>query len=143
MVQNYLNKISGPLMDRIDLHIEVQPVRYDDLSDNTHQESSKEILEKVLKARRIQEKRFEDNDAIHCNAQMEASQLKKYCKLEQEARKLLKNAMDHYQLSARSYDRILKVSRSIADLEQNEHIQSHHIAEAIQYRSLDKEKWLK
>lgn len=143
MVQNYLNKISGPLMDRIDLHIEVQPVRYDDLSDDTHQESSQEILEKVLKARRIQEKRFEDNEAIHCNAQMEASQLKKYCKLGQEGRELLKNAMDYYQLSARSYDRILKVSRSIADLEQNENIQSHHIAEAIQYRSLDKEKWLK
>lgn len=142
-VQNYLNKISGPLMDRIDLHIEVKPVSYDALSDESPQESSEEILERVIAARNIQTERYKDDEQTHCNAQMESRHIGEYCQLDKASQILLKRAMQHYQLSARAYDRILKVARTIADLAKQEQILAEHIAEAIQFRSLDKENWAK
>ncbi|NJB82097.1 YifB family Mg chelatase-like AAA ATPase [Wenyingzhuangia aestuarii] len=141
-VKKYLNKISGPLLDRIDLHIEVNPVPFDKLSNEIPAESSKSIKERVQKARNIQTKRYADKDNIHYNAQMDVKQIKQYCKLTSETKNLLKKAMESLNLSARAYDRILKVSRTIADLDSSENIQSQHIAEAIQYRSLDREHWI-
>ena len=140
-VQNYLNKISGPLLDRIDLHIEVKPVKYDELSDESSQENSRSILGRVVKARAVQIKRYQNEPLIHCNAQMESIHIRAHCQLDKAAKSLLKRAMDHYQLSARAYDRILKVARTIADLGLIEQVSSDHIAEAIQYRCLDKENW--
>ncbi len=140
-VQNYLNKISGPLLDRIDLHIEVKPVKYDQLSDESSQENSSAILKRVIEARSIQIKRYHSDDQVHCNAQMESVHIRGNCQLDQTAKKLLKRAMDHYQLSARAYDRILKVARTVADLAAHQNISADHIAEAIQYRCLDKENW--
>lgn len=141
-VQNYLNKISGPLLDRIDLHIEVQPVHYDELSNTQPQESSEAILERVLAARQRQTERYADEEQVHCNAQMDARHLQRYCDLDQSARRMLRRAMEHYQLSARAYDRILKVARTIADLENKRILRPKHIAEAIQFRSLDKQNWV-
>jgi magnesium chelatase family protein len=141
-VQKYLNKVSGPLMDRIDLHIEVKPVNFDELSDERPQESSKEILQRVIEAREVQKKRYTEDEEIHCNAQMESGHIRTYCQLNKASRLLLKKAMEHYQLSARAYDRILKVARTIADLANKENIAAEHLAEAIQYRSLDKENWV-
>ncbi|WP_010134391.1 YifB family Mg chelatase-like AAA ATPase [Ochrovirga pacifica] len=140
-VKKYLNKISGPLLDRIDLHIEVTPVPFDKLSNEIPAESSKSIKKRVQKARDIQVKRFE-KDTIHYNAQMDVKHIKLHCKLHQETKELLKKAMESLNLSARAYDRILKVARTIADLEQSKDVKSHHIAEAIQYRSLDREHWI-
>ncbi|MFI2744634.1 YifB family Mg chelatase-like AAA ATPase [Zhouia sp. PK063] len=141
-MQRYLNKISGPLLDRIDIHIEVTPVPFDKLSEARKGEPSHIIRERVIKARQIQTHRFENNEKIHYNAQMNTKQIDKFCKLEADSKELLKNAMERLHLSARAYDRILKVSRTIADLEAQNQIQSHHISEAIQYRSLDREGWL-
>lgn len=141
-VQKYLNKVSGPLMDRIDLHIEVKPVNFDELSDERPQESSKEILQRVIAAREVQKERYQTEEEIHCNAQMESGHIRAYCQLNKASRLLLKKAMEHYQLSARAYDRILKVARTIADLAHKEDIAAEHLAEAIQYRSLDKENWV-
>ncbi|WP_299156987.1 YifB family Mg chelatase-like AAA ATPase [uncultured Tenacibaculum sp.] len=141
-MQRYLSKISGPLLDRIDIHIEVTPVPFNKLSEDTKSESSIEIRKRVIKAREIQTKRFTTIDTIHYNAQMNVKQIRKYCKLSDESNNLLKVAMEKLNLSARAYDRILKVSRTIADLAISEHIQSEHITEAIQYRSLDREGWL-
>ncbi|BDS13318.1 YifB family Mg chelatase-like AAA ATPase [Aureispira anguillae] len=141
-VQNYLNKISGPLMDRIDLHIEVKPVNYDELSDERPQESSEEILERVIAVRLLQTQRYQQDANIHCNAQMESKHIQTYCQLNKASQLLLKRAMAHFQLSARAYDRILKVARTIADLSNKETVQAEHIAEAIQFRSLDKENWV-
>ena len=141
-MQRYLAKISGPLLDRIDIHIEVQPVPFEKLSEERKGEPSKKIRERVTQARKIQTKRFINNENIHYNAQMNVKQIRKYCKLNQESTTMLKNAMDKLNLSARAYDRILKVSRTIADLDHKENIQPNHIAEAIQYRSLDREGWL-
>ncbi|MGY5352295.1 YifB family Mg chelatase-like AAA ATPase [Wenyingzhuangia sp. IMCC45533] len=141
-VKKYLNKISGPLLDRIDLHIEVNPVPFDKLSNETPSEKSKDIKERVQSARNIQTKRFEENNTVHYNAQMDVKQLKKYCKLHKETLAILKKAMESLNLSARAYDRILKVSRTIADLDNSKNIESRHIAEAIQYRSLDREHWM-
>ncbi|MFC5044793.1 YifB family Mg chelatase-like AAA ATPase [Aquimarina hainanensis] len=141
-MQRYLGKISGPLLDRIDLHIEVTPVPFDKLSEERKGESSVEIRKRVIAARALQEKRFENDSSIHYNAQMEVKQLRAYCELDQESKLLLKKAMERLQLSARAYDRILKVSRTIADLENSVCIQPSHISEAIQYRSLDREGWL-
>jgi len=139
--QRYLNKISGPLLDRIDIHIEVIPVPFDKLSGKETLESSIDIRERVHKARLIQQKRFENIESIHSNAQMTTKLIRKYCKLDDEGSKLIKTAMEKIGLSARAYDRILKVSRTIADLENSENIQSNHLAEAIQYRSLDRDSW--
>lgn len=141
VVQKYLNKISGPLLDRIDIHIEVVPVPFSELSKEQQSESSADIRERILKGRRMQEERFANYENIYCNAQMNSKQLREYCKLNPECSSLLKTAMEKLDLSARAYDRILKVSRTIADLDLSAEIQSNHIAEAIQYRSLDRESW--
>lgn len=141
-MQRYLSKISGPLLDRIDIHIEVTPVPFEKLSDTRKAESSKSIRERVTQARLIQGKRFVGFNHIHYNAQMSSKLIREFCVLDEASLQLLKTAMERLNLSARAYDRILKVSRTIADLEFSENIQSHHIAEAIQYRSLDREGWL-
>lgn len=138
VVKRYLNKISGPLMDRIDLHIEVPAVKFNELSSETKGESSTKIRQRVLTARSIQEKRFENYEGIHHNAQMTSKLIEKYCKIDESGKTLLKLAMDKMGLSARSYARILKVARTIADLDKTENILPNHIAEAIQYRSLDR-----
>lgn len=140
LVQKYLNRVSGPLLDRIDLHVEVTPVTFDELTDATNSESSLVIRARVITARNIQESRFSKHK-IHCNAQMSTSILKKHCVIDDEAIHILKMAMEKLDLSARAYDRILKVARTIADLANSEHIKTVHIAEAIQYRSLDREAW--
>ena len=141
MVQKYLNKISGPLLDRIDLHVEVTPVNFDELTNKNKGEKSQQIRERVVKARDVQEQRFSKNVKIHANSQMDTKQIQSYCKLDEESQKLLKTAMEKLDLSARAYDRILKVARTISDLDNTEDINSAHIAEAIQYRSLDRESW--
>ncbi|MCF6223380.1 MAG: YifB family Mg chelatase-like AAA ATPase [Flavobacteriaceae bacterium] len=141
-MQRYLSKISGPLLDRIDLHIEVQPVPFDKLSEDRRGENSKTIRERVTKAREIQTQRFSDNDKVHYNAQMSVKQIRKHCALSDASKTLLKTAMDSLNLSARAYDRILKLARTICDLASEENISPDHIAEAIQYRSLDREGWL-
>jgi len=141
-MQRYLSKISGPLLDRIDIHIEVTPVSFDKLSETRNGESSVEIRKRVTAAREIQSKRFDNYDSIHYNAQMTTKQIREHCKLDDTSLQLLKTAMERLNLSARAYDRILKVSRTIADLEATETVNSNHIAEAIQYRSLDREGWL-
>jgi magnesium chelatase family protein len=141
-MQRYLSKISGPLLDRIDIHIEVTPVPFEKLSDNHKAESSVEIRERVTKARDIQTQRFEHLENIHYNAQMSSKQIREYCQLDETSLQLLKTAMERLNLSARAYDRILKVSRTIADLDSADNVSSQHISEAIQYRSLDREGWL-
>lgn len=140
-VQKYLNKISGPLLDRIDLHVEVTPVPFSDLSKQENSESSSEIRERVIRAREIQAERYKTIDGIYANAQMSSKLLKEICVISQAGQTLLKAAMDKLNLSARAYDRILKVSRTIADLAGSEEIKVEHLAEAIQYRSLDREGW--
>lgn len=139
-MQRYMNKLSGPLLDRIDIHIEVQKVEFDQLSDRRKGEKSDEIRNRVLKAREIQTKRYHNAD-IHYNAQMGPKEIEKYCELDETSQNLIKTAMEKLNLSARAYDRILKVARTIADLELAETLNSSHIAEAIQYRSLDREFW--
>ena len=141
-MQRYLSKVSGPLLDRIDIHIEVTPVPFDKLSDERQAESSVSIRERVSRARQLQTDRFSEIDHIHYNAQMSVKQIRKHCALDEPSKNLLKNAMERLNLSARAYDRILKVSRTIADLEAAKTIQGHHISEAIQYRSLDRDGWL-
>ena len=141
-MQRYLSKISGPLLDRIDIHIEVTPVPFDKLSEERKGESSVSIRERVTKARELQVTRFMEFENIHYNAQMGPKQIREYCKLDEASKSLLKTAMERLNLSARAYDRILKVARSIADLDSKENISEEHIAEAIQYRSLDREGWL-
>ena len=141
-MQRYLGKISGPLLDRIDIHIEVTPIPFEKLSDDRKGESSVEIRKRVTKARETQTERFKDLDNVHYNAQMSTKLIRKYCELDQASLELLKSAMERLNLSARAYDRILKVSRTIADLDNFEHVTGTHISEAIQYRSLDREGWL-
>ena len=141
MVQKYLNKISGPLLDRIDLHVEVTPVSFTELSSKEKGESSNGIRKRVIDSRVIQERRYAEDKMAHANAQMSSKQLQKFCNLDKESSEMLKMAMEKLNLSARAYDRILKVSRTIADLSNSENIESQHIAEAIQYRSLDREGW--
>jgi len=141
VVQKYLSKISGPLLDRIDLHVEVTPVSFSELSNKEIGESSNEIRERVIVARKTQEERFKDNKGVHANAQISSKTLKEICEISQEGKDLLKKAMDKLGLSARAYDRILKVARTIADLDNAENIETNHLAEAIQYRSLDREGW--
>lgn len=140
-VQKYLNKISGPLLDRIDLHVEVTPVAFSELSSTQQFEKSESIRERVIKARDIQIERYKESNGIYANAQMSSKQLKEICVISKAGETLLKAAMEKLNLSARAYDRILKVSRTIADLDGSENIQPQHLAEAIQYRSLDREGW--
>lgn len=140
-VQKYLNKISGPLLDRIDIQIEIVPVPFDKISDQRQGEPSTAIRKRVIKARQIQEKRYAAHPGIYCNAQMTSKLLALYAQPDENGLRLLKNAMDRLNLSARAYDRILKVARTIADLEDSERVLSHHLAEAIGYRNLDRENW--
>ncbi|MBW6498785.1 MAG: ATP-binding protein, partial [Bacteroidales bacterium] len=141
MVQKYLNRISGPLLDRIDIHVEVTPVPFKELSELRSSEKSAEIRERVIRAREIQEERYQDFDGIYCNAQMNTKMLREVCRIDSAGSLLLKTAMEKLDLSARAYDRILKVSRTIADLDAKPDIQPEHLAEAIHYRSLDRESW--
>ena len=140
-VQKYLNKISGPLLDRIDIQIEIIPVPFDKISDQRRGESSATIRERVIKARQIQEKRYAGFPGTYCNAQMNSKLLSLYARPDDKGLALLKNAMERLNLSARAYDRILKVARTIADLEESEQILPSHLAEAISYRNLDRENW--
>ncbi len=140
-VQRYLNRVSGPLLDRIDLHVEVTPVSFDEMTAQRKSESSIEIRDRVIKAREIQKNRFKDQNQIYCNAMMGSAKLKEICKINDAGKVLLKTAMEKLGLSARAYDRILKVSRTVADLSGSEEIKIEHLAEAIQYRSLDREGW--
>ncbi|MBQ8225389.1 MAG: YifB family Mg chelatase-like AAA ATPase [Bacteroides sp.] len=140
-VQKYLNRISGPLLDRIDLQIEVIPVPFEKMSDARPGEPSAVIRERVMRARQIQEQRYSQESGIYCNAQMNSRLLAKHARPDEQGLSLLKNAMQRLNLSARAYDRILKVSRTIADLEGSESVLSHHLAEAIGYRNLDREDW--
>jgi magnesium chelatase family protein len=141
VVQKYLNKISGPLMDRIDIHVEVTPVSFEEISSGQIAERSSAIRDRVIQAREIQTLRFQGSPQTFCNAQMSSRQLRKVCQIDSAGQSLLKTAMDRLNLSARAYDRILKVARTIADLEGANQIETHHLAEAIQYRSLDREQW--
>lgn len=140
-VQRYLNRISGPLLDRIDIQIEIIPVPFEKMAEKKETESSSAIRERVIAARNLQEKRYKSYPGIFCNAQMTSRLLAKYADLDVSCLRLLKMAMAQFNLSARAYDRILKVARTIADLEASEEIQSAHIAEAISYRNLDRENW--
>ena len=140
-VQKYLNRISGPLLDRIDIQIEITPVPFEKISEQKPSESSADVRDRVIKAREIQKKRFELHKGTHCNAQMSSKLLHQYAVPDNDGLSLLKNAMQRLNLSARAYDRILKLSRTIADLEESENIKSHHLAEAINYRNLDRESW--
>ncbi|MEJ7643956.1 MAG: YifB family Mg chelatase-like AAA ATPase [Chryseolinea sp.] len=142
IVQRYLAKVSGPLLDRIDLHVEVVPVTFDEMTANRTGETSDQIRERVVRAREIQTKRFLNQDAVYCNAMMPSNMVKKICIISDEGRSLLKTAMERIGLSARAYDRILKVSRTIADLAGCEEIHVDHLSEAITYRNLDREGWL-
>ena len=141
MIQKYLSRISGPLLDRIDMHIEIVPVPFDKLSEAAPAEPSAAIRERVIKARQVQEARFKDVAGIYCNAQMSSKMLRRYCEVNAEGQQLLKAAMLRMNLSARAYDRILKVARTIADMARSEQILTEHLAEAINYRNLDKEGW--
>lgn len=139
-MQRYMNKLSGPLLDRIDIHVEVQKVEFEQLAEKRKGEKSEDIRKRVLTAREIQNERYNELN-ISYNAQMGSRELEKFCELDDTSFNLIKLAMEKLNLSARAYDRILKVSRTIADLEESENILSQHVAEAIQYRSLDREFW--
>jgi magnesium chelatase family protein len=141
VVQRYLSKISGPLLDRIDLHVEVVPVSFDEMTQQRPVENSEAIRERVVQARNIQLERFRGHEAIFCNAMMPSNIVKEICVVGEAGVSLLKTAMERLGLSARAYDRILKVSRTIADLAGSEGIKPEHLAEAIQYRSLDRDGW--
>ena len=141
VVQKYLNKVSGPLLDRIDLHVEVTPVSFDQMTALKSSETSAEIRERVVEARIFQNKRFENHQDVHSNSMMPSQMVKQICQINEAGNKLLKTAMERLGLSARAYDRILKVSRTIADLANSKEIKIEHLAEAIQYRSLDRDGW--
>jgi len=141
VVQRYLSKVSGPLLDRIDLHVEVVPVSFDEMTARQKSETSTQIRERVVIARQIQSDRFDSHKEIYCNAMMSSNMVKTVCEVTDAGRTLLKTAMERLGLSARAYDRILKVSRTIADLAASQEIKVEHLAEAIQYRSLDREGW--
>ncbi|GAB3909889.1 hypothetical protein GCM10028826_17520 [Mucilaginibacter boryungensis] len=141
MVQKYLSKISGPLLDRIDLHVEVTPVNFNELASDRLAEKSELIRERVMKARDVQSVRFGNKPDLHANAQMSPQMVRDICKIDNAGQVLLKKAMEKLGLSARAYDRILKVARTIADLAGTEDILLEHLAEAIHFRSLDREGW--
>ena len=136
-----LSKISGPLLDRIDLHVEVTPVEFSELSSSRITEKSNSIRQRVMFAREIQKARYTHQPHIHSNAQMSSKLVREVCQIDEKGTLLLKNAMERLNLSARAYDRILKVARTIADMEGSDQIQNQHLAEAIQFRSLDRENW--
>lgn len=140
-IQHYLARVSGPLLDRIDIHIETPALQYKEMSEEQGGENSEFIRERVKKARHVQEKRF-SGMKIYCNAQMKSKEIKQFCKIDESGKELLKSAIQQLGLSARAYDKILKVSRTIADLENKDNIEEVHIAEAIQYRSLDRNLWI-
>jgi len=140
-IQNYLGRISGPLLDRIDLHIEVPQVKFREITAERTGESSAQIRERVMVARKRQQDRFKDRPKITCNARMGTRELKAYCALDESTMELVKFAMSDLKLSARAYDRILKVARTIADLAGSEIILADHVSEAIQFRSLDRQLW--
>ena len=140
-IQNYLGRISGPLLDRIDLHVEVPQVKFREIVGDRTGETSAQIRERIVAARKRQHKRFAHKPKITCNARMGTRELKQFCELDEATKELLKNAMADLNLSARAYDRILKVARTIADLAGAESISNDHISEAIQYRSLDRQLW--
>lgn len=141
VVQKYLNKVSGPLLDRIDIQLEVTPVGFEKLHSNAPSETSRQIRERVQQAREIQKNRYQHHSFIHANAQMDNKMLQRYCGLDTSGKSILQTAMQRLKLSARAYNRVLKVARTIADMSGSEHIQQEHIAEAIQYRNLDRESW--
>ena len=140
-IVRYLNKISGPLLDRIDIQCEITPLSFEELSRTAPGESSATIRERVVRARKIQEERFKDEPGVHCNAQMTSRLMHRYAEPAPEDMDMLREAMNRLQLSARAYDRILRVARTIADLDGSEHIQPHHLQEAIGYRNLDRSSW--
>ncbi|RYD71548.1 MAG: ATP-binding protein, partial [Sphingobacteriales bacterium] len=141
VVQKYLSKISGPLLDRIDLHVEVTPVNFSELASSRETEKSELIRARVIKAREIQDQRFADKADLHYNAQMSPKMVRKVCQISEAGTTLLKSAMERLGLSARAYDRILKVARTIADLDGSESVELEHLAESINYRSLDRDGW--
>jgi magnesium chelatase family protein len=140
-IQKYMAKISGPLLDRIDLHIEVPAVKYKELSSKAVGETSQQVRERVVAAREIQMKRFSGMKGMYCNADMQSKEIQRYCKLDAAGEELLKMAINKLGLSARAYDRILKVGRTIADLGGSTDVRPEHVSEAIQYRSLDRNLW--
>ena len=140
-IQNYLGRVSGPLLDRIDLHIEVPSVKFHEITSERTGEMSAQIRDRVIAARKRQQERFKDKSRITCNARMGSRELKSYCALTEQTMELLKFAMSDLNLSARAYDRVLKVARTIADLVNSENVAPDHISEAIQYRSLDRQLW--
>ena len=140
-VQRYLTKISGPLLDRIDIHVEVPAIKFKELSSDRKGESSAIIRERVQLARGVQLERFENEKDLFSNADMQPAEIRTYCKIDESSQELLKTAINRFGLSARAYDRILKVSRTIADLDNKKSILTAHISEAIQYRSLDRDIW--
>ena len=140
-VKKYMNKISGPLLDRIDIQIEVIPVPFSELSVKQPGESSAVIRQRVIAARKIQEERFKDCPGVHCNAQMGTKLFRQHCALDSKCQEMMRLAMDRLGLSARAYDRVLKVARTIADLDNSPNINSDHLAEALTYRSLDRDSW--
>lgn len=139
-IERYMSKISGPLLDRIDIHLEVPPVPFREMTDERPGRGSNEMREQVIDARNIQQKRF-GTDRVQLNGKMSPRQIRKYCKLDSNAENLLKTAMEHMGLSARAHDKILRVSRTIADLESSDNITEAHLSEAINYRTLDRNYW--
>ena len=140
-IQNYLGRISGPLLDRVDLHVEVPQVKFQEITAKRDGEPSAAIRERIIAARQLQEKRFDGNVRLTCNARIQAREIKQYCQLGDEPKNLLRMAMSELNLSARAYDRILKVSRTIADLAGADEITSEHLSETLQYRTLDRQLW--
>jgi magnesium chelatase family protein len=141
IIQKYLNRISGPLLDRIDMHVEVVPVNYEKLAGAVPAESSAAVRMRVMQARAVQTARYATDSGIYCNAQMTPAMIRRYCHLDETGGRLLRAAMDMRGLSARAYDRILKVARTIADLDSSDDIHPDHLSEAINYRNLDREGW--
>ncbi|TET79932.1 MAG: ATP-binding protein, partial [Candidatus Cloacimonadota bacterium] len=142
MIERYMSRISGPLLDRIDIHIEVPRLTSDELGEKPTGENSATIRERVNRARKKQIERYKDREDIYCNAHLGPKDVRKFCSLDSESKNLLLLAVEKFGLSARAYDRILKVARTIADIDNVENIRPEHISEAIQYRSLDRKFWL-
>jgi magnesium chelatase family protein len=140
-VQKYMSRISGPLLDRIDLQVEIMPVAFDEISSAAKGESSAAIRQRVVTARAIQARRYADEPGVHCNAQMTPRLLSRHVSLDSKAMAMLKRAMEKFDMSARAYDRILKVARTIADLDGSEAVNAAHVNEAISYRNLDRSTW--